>query len=246
MIFNNFIYASGALGFYGEGYFYQHRYNLPDFPFITKTLTLYPKKGLPFAVFPTKHSIYNKVSLHNPGLLAWCEEVNSICMYYDTEATISIYPTTDMELVMMLNILKKYIPFKPIKVEINLSCPNMSSFYPTVVIPNTEDFLFWLKLNHTQDPLNYNLDLVEGIRLNSKPTKFLGIPCGVSGKKAQAVNWDYIAKYNKYVDISGCSWYNKEDLKYLILELGCKEISIGSVIMLNIKEVLKLSKGIII
>jgi hypothetical protein len=66
----------------------------------------------------------------------------------------------------------------------------------------------------------------------------------VSGRKARDNNWKYIKKYGNKFNISGCSWYTIDDIKYLIHELKCKEISIGCQTIINPKEVEKLKDGI--
>jgi len=229
------------MGLYGNGYFYHRFHKFPIFPYITKTITLNPKKGYPFAVIPTFNSVYNKVSLHNPGIYEW---LNNIDQDKLKNNTISIYPSNQWELICMVRILLDKIQYRPIKIEVNMSCPNMNGRYPKFDIPTIDGVQWWLKLNYKQDPNQYSTKNIEGIRLNSIPTTLFGINCGVSGKKAQKVNWEYIWKYRKKFNISGCSWYDEHDIRYLVGSLGCKEISIGSVIINNPKVVEKLKNGI--
>jgi hypothetical protein len=240
-IFNNFIYASGALGLYGEGYLFHKVHSFPKYPFITKTLTLRPKKGYPLAVLPTIHSVYNKVSLDNPGLAQWLENID-----YDTISgnTISLFSDNQRDFLVSVMYLQEHFNHKPLKIEVNFSCPNTGGIYPKYDIPMVDNVQFWLKLNYKQDPNQYSTRNVEGIRLNSNPTTLFSVPCGVSGRKARDNNWKYIKKYGNQFNISGCSWYTIDDIKYLIHELKCKEISIGCQTIINPKEVEKLKDGI--
>ena len=112
-------------------------------------------------------------------------------------------------------------------VELNFSCPNVKSF-ENKRIPLLKTPLY-LKLNHLQDPYDYDLDKVTGIRLNSVP-KFFG---GVSGKSAQKYNWPWIEKFNKEgLNVAGCSCNTVDDLKHME-DIGCKEVGLGSIVLTN-------------
>jgi len=226
-----FIYAAGAMGFYGEGHWFHKLFNFPKYPFITKTLTLSKKNGFPFAVIPFGRSVWNKVSLDNPGIVDWKHKYDNLkqkpIFSYNT---ISIYPIDQMELDFMINQIRYWF-LGSVNIEINLSCPNTNrnNWDKIPLIINKYDGVdIWVKLNYKQNPLDLNLSNIQGIRLNSIPTKF----GGVSGKWAQDKNWEFIQKYNKYINISGCSWSTEKELHDLI-DMGCKEISIGSVIITN-------------
>lgn len=226
-----FVYAAGAMGFYGEGHWFHKFYDFPKVPFITKTLTLSKKIGSPFAIIPLGKSVWNKVSLHNPGLFNWKKAYDSINPRPGfTDNYISVYPYTQEQLDYIINKLHYWFG-DGVNVEINMSCPNVKGFELDKVPFNIKKYIgvnIWVKLNYKQIPLEINLENIKGIRLNSLPTKFGGL----SGKFAQEKNWEYIQKYNKYIDISGCSWTTKSDLCTLI-NMGCKEISIGSVMITN-------------
>ena len=87
----------------------------------------------------------------------------------------------------------------------------------------------YLKLSYNQDPYDYDLTDVVGIRLNSVPW-FIG---GLSGKAAQEKNWSFIKRY-KELNVAGCSFTSMDDIKKLE-DMGCKEIGIGSTILTNPK-----------
>lgn len=210
-----YFYAAAAMGF-GKGYAWHRFFKFPRFDIITKTITLKQKVGNPFAIIHLGNSIYNKIGLHNPGIARWIEE------YYDPNLILSVAGTDD-ELEKIIEILED----RPLKgLELNFSCPNVKNF-ENKKIPRTRYKLF-LKLNHRQDPYNYDLDRIERIDLNSVP-RFRG---GVSGKLARKDNWDFIRKHKDML-ISGCSFSSVDDIERLEEYFGCEEISIGSVMIIN-------------
>ena len=214
-----YFYSAGAMG-YGEGYWYHKFFNFPKLPFVTKTLTLHPKKGNKYLIIPDfRGSIYNKVGLDNIGLYNFIEQYK----HSDTPRTISI-AGPDRYIREMVGLIEYFLP-KEDCIELNFSCPNIKSFN-NKVIPKTNRKIY-LKLNWTQNPYDYNLDRVEGIRLNSAPLKF----CGGSGKIAQIKNWECIKKFNKEgLNVAGCSAQNFDDIKVLE-DIGCKEVGIGSAML---------------
>ena len=222
-----FHYASGVMGSFGEGWFWHQLYKFPTLSFTTKTITRYVKVGLPFAVLPIGNSVFNKVSLHNMGFVDWVLNYNSKCK---SGCTISLHGN-DHEIASMVDSID-YLPLDRVEaIELNFSCPNVKSKnncnIPTSVKP------IYLKLNYRQDPYKFDLDKVKGIRLNSLPLKY----CGGSGKIAQRENWSFIERYSKEgLNISGCSFLSYDDISYLE-NLGCTEMSIGSVILTNPKFV---------
>jgi len=217
-----FFYSASVMG-YGFGYRWHKKYNFPNYPRVTRTLTWDKKTGLPFAIVKYGDSVWNKVSLHNIGIFNWLKkrykyqpESNIIVSIagYDTQIENMLYLFEDMK----LNIAG---------VELNFSCPNIKGFN-NVIVPKTK-FPLYLKLNHTQNPYDYDLNNVAGIRLNSVPT-LIG---GLSGKAAQKKNWVWIERYINYgLNIAGCSFTSINDIMKL-LEMGCREIGIGSIIMTN-------------
>ena len=232
-----FFYQSGAMG-YGNGYWWHRFFNFPKLPLVTKTLTIVPKKGHRWAILPLLipcigKSVFNKVALDNIGIRKWCEQYLKI----NKDVIVSIAGTDD-EIQLMVEWLESILgnikiddrawnEFLIDGIELNFSCPNVKS-YKNKIIPKTELPLY-LKLNYKQNPFHYDLDRIDGIRLNSIPLRF----CSGSGKIAQKKNWGFIERYNKYeMNIAGCSFTSYDDIKRLE-DMGCKEIGIGSIILTN-------------
>ena len=210
-----YFYASASMGF-GKGYMWHRFFKFPKFEIITKTVTLRQIVGNPFAVIHLGNSIYNKIGLHNPGIEKWVKE------YYDPNLILSVAGTDD-EIEEIIDILHD----KPLKgIELNFSCPNVKNF-ENKRIPKTKYELF-LKLNYKQDPYDYDLNKIKRIDLNSVP-KFYG---GMSGKLARKYNWEFIKRHKNLI-VSGCSFSSINDIKRLEEYFGCKEISIGSVMIIN-------------
>jgi len=226
----DFHYASGTMGCAGEGYWWHRFYDFPNLPFTVKTLTLDKNIGLPFAIMRIGRSVFNRVSLHNCGLLTWIDK------YYDNicnGATISIHSQYSSEIQLMSNLINNMClsnkNSKIVAIELNYSCPNVKKTNIKIIPKST--LPIFLKLNYKQDPYDYNLDRVEGIRLNSVPTLF----GGGSGKIAKSKNWSFIKRYIKDgINVSGCSFEDYDDLNRL-RNMGCTEISIGSTILTNPK-----------
>lgn len=218
-----FFYSAGAMG-YGNGYWWHSLYDLPKLPFVTKTLTIVPKKGHRWAVLPIGRSVFNKIALDNIGFRSWLSERK----YLAASITVSI-AGTDYELGQMVQTLNLFLIDG---IELNFSCPNVKPFN-NEEIPYSKHHKLYLKLNYKQDPYDYDLDKIEGIRLNSIPLKF----CGGSGKIAQKKNWEFIKRYNKEgLNVAGCSFTSMEDIKRLE-DMGCTEIGIGSILLTNPKLV---------
>lgn len=219
-----FYYSASVMG-YGNGRHWHKYYNFPKLPLVTKTLTIKPKIGLPFAIIKKNNSIWNRVSMHNIGFYNWAIKYYLNWPKDMQENTILSIAGTDQEIKKMIDFFK----FLPIKgIELNFSCPNIKSF-ENKIIPDT-DIPIYLKLNYKQNPYYYKgIDGVKSIRLNSIP-KYFG---GLSGKYAKPYNWGFIYNYNNQnFNISGCSITSIDDVKRLE-NIGCKEIGIGSIIMTN-------------
>jgi dihydroorotate dehydrogenase len=225
-----YFYSAGTQN-YGEGWWWHSFFNFPKLPFVTKTLTLYQKKGNKYLIIPDfRGSIYNKVGLDNIGIHSFIGEYK----HSDTPRTISL-AGPDEYILKMMSLIDLFLP-KDDNIELNFSCPNVESFENKWVPKTSRDV--YLKLNWTQKPHNYDLYRVKGIRLNSVPMKF----CGGSGKIAQEKNWAFISKYNKEgLNVAGCSAQNFEDIK-ILENIGCKEIGIGSAMLTHPRFVEKLKK----
>ncbi len=223
----DFIYQAGSMGYYGEGYFWHRYVKLPEYPIITKTVTLNPIKGNPFKfVFDPfiSKSVWNKVGLHNYGFK---KTIDFLEKNEHSNLIISV-AGTDEELEEMISKLQKY----DIKgIEINLSCPNYK--INTQSIPYS-DIPLYLKLSCDMNPFDYNLENVKYINLNSIKLKFGG---ALSGRLIQPYNWGFIKEYKnklkeKNIKIIGTSWINFSDICYLY-DLGVNIFGICSVILVN-------------
>lgn len=219
-----FFYSAGVMS-YGEGYWWHRFFNFPKLSFVTKTLTLNPKKGNKYLILPVFNSVFNKVSLDNIGIYNFIKKYK----ISNIHRTISI-AGTDKHIRHLIDLIDYFLPKKD-SIELNYSCPNVKSFNNTWV-PRSHRKIY-LKLNYKQDPYLYDLSKIKGIRLNSIPLGF----CGGSGKIAQKKNWAFIEKFNKEgLNVSGCSIQNYEDIKRLS-DIGCTEIGIGSIILTRPKFV---------
>lgn len=216
-----FFYQSGAMGYHGEGWKW-HKWcdcQFPDLPIITKTITLKPKKGLPFAVLKFGKTVWNKNMWSNMGFHDWFWQW--IDKHNQNPLIVSL-GGTDGEIQFMCNALAHQ--YNMIGIELNFSCPNVKT--NNKLIPRT-DFPLYLKLNHTQDPYKYDLRRIKRIHINSVP-KFWG---GISGGMAKKYNWPYIKKLiDDGLDVAGCSFVNKVDL-YQLKKMGCKYTGIGSIML---------------
>lgn len=215
-----YFYSAGVMG-YGDGGFWHKNYNFPNFTRVTKTLTVRCRMGYPFAVVKIGDTVWNKVSLHNVGFWHWFFKC-----YFDQENIIVSLAGTDIEIDNMTNYIEN--SGRCIEgIELNFSCPNVKSFENRKVPFSCKPL--YLKLNCFQDPYDYDLDKITGIRLNSVP-KFFG---GISGKMAQKYNWPWIEKFNKEgLNVAGCSCNTLDDIKHME-DFGCKEIGLGTIVLTN-------------
>ncbi len=214
---------------YGFGRRWHDGYNLPNFPRVTKSLTLLKKIGLPFAVIPFRNSVWNRVGLHNIGIQKWKNRYGDRDL---SNITVSIHGDT-IDINYMILVFLNEMNIRGI--EINCSCPNATS-HTHIHIPTSKHPIY-LKLSHKQDPYEFDLSRVVGIRMNSVSVR-LG---AVSGKAAQEKNWKFIEKFNKEgLNVAGCSITSIGDIKRLE-NIGCKEIGLGSIILTNPKLVERLT-----
>jgi dihydroorotate dehydrogenase (NAD+) catalytic subunit len=135
-----YVVASGALGFDGQGWWWERLlvwlgFIKPElFTVVLKTLTLNPRKGnlcwhkpwtwLPWSPWScvrfVKGGAVNKVGLTNPGLDDWARNVGPYLDYRKYALVGSIYGTRE-ELVTMAVRLNN---FNFVALEVNVSCPN--------------------------------------------------------------------------------------------------------------------------
>ena len=227
----NFFYSASVMG-YGQGRKWHGLYDFPDFPRVTKTLTFHTRYGYPLAVMRVGNTVWNRVSLHNIGFYGWLKRYGDKDL---SNITVSIAGDS-FELSSMMYELG-YTNING--VELNFSCPNAKEYNYYGWVPSTGygKYLIYLKLNYKQDPYKFNLDNVHGIRLNSVPW----VVGGLSGKAAKQKNWGFIEQFGRELNVAGCSFKNMDDIKRLI-DMGCKEIGIGSVILTDPKFVEKLGE----
>lgn len=225
----NYFYSASVMG-YGSGRFWHSKFSFPNFTRVTKTITLQSRIGTPFAVIKHDNSVWNRVGLHNIGFYKFFSKAG---LLKDTgNITISL-AGFDYEIEHMVGILNDSAMLFS-GVELNFSCPNVKD-HKNRSIPISKCPVY-IKLNYLQDPYEYSLDNISGIRLNSVP-KWCG---GVSGKAAQKYNWGFIDKFVKEgLNVAGCSFTSMGDLKRLE-DLGCTEVGIGSAILTNPKLVEKI------
>ncbi len=224
-----FFYSASTMG-YGFGYRWHKKYKFPNFPRVTKTLTWNRNCGLPFAIIKYSDSVWNRVGLHNIGFDNWLVD------YIPGPNIIVSIAGFDWQIKEMINVFE-IMGVNVGGIELNFSCPNIKGF-DNKEIPKTE-YPLYLKLNHLQDPYEYDLDNIKEIRMNSVPGKYLG---GWSGKKAQEKNWQKIGIYNyQGLKVAGCSVTSNDDIKELE-DRGCENVGLGSIVLTDPKFVENLKK----
>jgi len=233
-----FFYQSSTMSNLGQGYSWHKFFKFSKFETVTKTVTINKKVGTPYRILVdpliTK-STWNQVQLHNKGFiwlykkLEWYK-LNGI----ETNHLVVSLAGTDSEINHMISYLN-YLSYENLinikGLELNFSCPNIKD--PQNNLIPVSDLSLYLKLRWNQDPNDYNLSRVKGVRLNSVP-KYGG---GVSGKLAQKRNWQFVKDHledleKNGVTLSGSSWVSTDDLKRLE-QLGVKECGVGSVMLIN-------------
>jgi len=119
---NPIVYASGTFG-YGVEF-----KDIVDFDFVgafvTKTVTLHPKKGnQPPRIIELDCGVLNSIGLENPGLDTFLKEKLPLIKKINTPFIVSIAGSNLGEFV---EIIKKLNKIKDIfAIELNLSCPNI-------------------------------------------------------------------------------------------------------------------------
>ncbi len=227
IIFSNshrfeYMVASGALGFDGEGWPWEKPLKLVGllnpalFTVVIKTLTWQPRQGNyrwynPFrCVRLLPGGVVNAVGLTNPGIKWWCREVGPQVNSKKIPLVGSILgePYELVEMARMLN------DFDLIGLEVNASCPNTNDdlLINTAKIvegcraaKSESRFPIILKLSVVHDIegiVNKTKDIVEAFSINSVPWQlvFPGLSSplehfgggGVSGKIAQQYTWTLV------------------------------------------------------
>lgn len=223
-----FFYSASAMN-YGFGYNWHKKYNFPNFHRVTRTLTYNKRRGMPFAILKFNNSVWNRVSLSNIGFYGWIEKYTFYGTHLYKKPLYDIIISlagNDEEIEEMVDYITN-MNFNISGIELNFSCPNVKDFN-NKKIPKSH-YPLYLKINCNQDPYNYDLNNIAGIRMNSVPGKYWG---GWSGKKAQRYNWPKIKIYNyEGLNVAGCSVTSMDDIKYLEEDCGCKDIGLGSILL---------------
>ena len=232
--YDKFFYQSGAMG-YGAGWWWHKIVKpFPKFPIVTKTLTMRPKTGRPWSILWVPFfgkSTWNRIRLHNPGIMKWKSKCLELRFVANPDGMILSLHGTDDEIQYMCNLLSDY---KLDGIELNYSCPSVKN-EKNKVLPKTK-FPLYLKLNYKQNPCDYDMERIERVHLNSVPM-YGG---GVSGKRAQKLNWQFIRDWQKRgINVAGASWTSRNDI-YRLVDMGCTHIGIGSQMLTDPKLVREL------
>lgn len=240
-----FFYSAASMGLYGQGHFW-HRFvpAFPDFPRVTKTVTLKPIVGTPWRfIWVPRVGMWNRIGLHNPGFDEWRKFwINNHQVLSRKDVIISLAGSSE-DLYNMISLLDSLGNIELGGIEINNSCPNHDLRCPPREISISQKFPMSLKLAYHQNPEKYDLDKFDRISLNSVPTG-RRIGGGLSGKWAQVKNWSFILTYQNKLDIpiAGCSITHLDHVKQME-DYGCEEIAIGSLCLTNPGLVRRLGKS---
>jgi len=242
------------------GLFFPRLFNPRLYANVIKTLTLKPRKGNlhiynPFGCIKPiwkNHKltgIVNAVGLTNPGIDWWINKIGPKVDSKKNRLIGSIFGTPD-EILQMAGMLN---PFDLVALEINVSCPNTGENLGENTAKAVEScrlakgacrFPIIIKLSVANDALRIAQQLsgiVEAISINSVPWKtvfpdrkspleHLGSG-GVSGKIAQAFEWELIDRLNGVTDIPiiGSGVWDFADIQTLRDNYFVNAISFGSV-----------------
>jgi len=220
----NYFYSASVMG-YGDGRIWHKYYDFNSFDRVTKTITIKPNIGIPFAIVKFGNTLWNRVGLHNIGFDKFCSSVLSKSK--NTSKMIVSLSGIDYDIYTMVNKLND-LNINIAGIELNFSCPNARDNHNNLTLYRSK-YPVYLKLNYLQDPYDYDLDYISGIRLNAVPT-FIGALSGAAAKKH---NWKFIKKFSREgLNVAGCSFNTMDDIKELE-GMGCTEIGIGSTILTN-------------
>lgn len=141
----DFLVASGALGFTGNGYFWEQPlrwlgYIKPsEFTIITKTLTHQARVGnlrwwCPWrCVRLLKGGTVNAVGLTNPGLKYWIDRYYPVARGHGYKIIVSISPENVAKAIEMAGVLAT---LGIVGIEVNVSCPNVEHHSEAVDLVN--------------------------------------------------------------------------------------------------------------
>ncbi len=182
---NPIVYASGSFG-YGVEF-----KDIVDFDFVgafvTKTVTLHPKKGnQPPRIIELDCGVLNSIGLENPGLDTFLKEKLPLIKKINTPFIVSIAGSNLGEFV---EIIKKLNKIKDIfAIELNLSCPNIKG-----------------KIISQNEKLTYKI--VKAIREKTEKTLIVKLTPQVKditkvAKKAYEAGADILSLVNTYLGIA--------------------------------------------
>ncbi len=253
-----YVAASGALGFRGEGR-WPERF-LGSFGFfepslftpVIKTLTLRPNRGNPVWrwVRLIPGGVVNAVRLANPGIERWCREIGPTIDSRKIPVVASVFGEPE-ELAEMACVLNE---FDFVGLEINESCPNTE----TDILRNTAKvisgcqavrensrlpILVKLSVSHDVERITKEIGgAAEALSINSVPWRTVfpnrRSPLerwgggAVSGKAAQPFTWDLVRKLADMtpIPVIGPSVWDFGDMEK-VRSLGAKAVSFGSIFL---------------
>lgn len=209
-----FVVASGALGWYGNGWPWERplvKLGLIDpslFTITTKTLTRFINRGRWWAVRPVKGGVWNNMGLPNNGFKWWLGQYREKYGTLPYKTLVSIAPDTRVDARRMISwgMEEEDLEYDPnfVGYELNLSCPNtqpmkfelIKEIVKVVGDGTGHIYATILKLNYqqafysegfTDEQLKELLPYCDAISLNSAPLAYG--KGAYSGKVAQQYNW---------------------------------------------------------
>jgi hypothetical protein len=210
-----FVVASGALGWFGEGWLWERplvKRGIIDpslFTITTKTLTRFVNRGRWWAVRPMRGGVWNNMGLPNSGFNWWLgkyREKYGSKLPYKTLVSIAPDTLTDARHMIRWGMENEDLEYDPnfVGYELNVSCPNTQPMkFETIkkIVKGIGDgtahiYSLILKLNYkqafysegfTREQLQELLPYVDAISLNSAPRAYGS--GAYSGELAQPFNW---------------------------------------------------------
>ena len=236
---------------------------------VTKTVTRYPRQGRYVWYKPwnsirfIEDGIANSVKLTNPGIEWWCRKIGPKIDDLEIPPVVSIFSDSDNvnEIKEMATMLDQ---FDLVGIELNESCPSADGCHlrnakkviadcQTLFENSRHPIILKLSAIHSIEKIIPNLEgIIEAIAINSVSwsiafpnceTPFPHLEeCGVSGKAAQPINWQFVGRIVEITNIPviGPSVWEFSDIKKLE-KLGAKAFSFGSIFFhpLRLRKILK-------